>query len=138
MEPRIAGDEARSGPGQGAIEASPPLGVWQLAWPSMALFALHALVGLVDFVFVSSLGTEAVAAVGVANQIHFFVFAVLGTVTTGTLAVVARVWGAGDRDEAGRAARASIAATGLLADYLVRATLLCWRFASGRWQQLRV
>ena len=43
------------------------LGVWELAWPSMALFALHALVGLVDFVFVGSLGETAIAAVGVAS-----------------------------------------------------------------------
>ena len=99
----------------GAIPASdgrapdPNLSVWSLAWPTMALFALHALVGVVDFIFVSSLGTEAIAAVGVASQIHFFSFAVLAAVTTGTVAVVARESGAGRKQEAARAATCSVA-----------------------------
>jgi putative MATE family efflux protein len=88
--------------------AAPEAGVWSLAWPSMALYALHALVGIVDFAFVASLGSQAVAAVGVAMQIHFFVFAVLAAITTGTLAVVARESGAGRWQEAGRATRASV------------------------------
>jgi putative MATE family efflux protein len=84
------------------------LGIWELAWPSMALFALHAMVGVVDFVFVGSLGETAIAAVGVASQIHFGVFAVLSAVTTGTVAMVARSTGAGDRDEVDRATTASV------------------------------
>ena len=91
-----------------ATPAPPDLGVWELAWPSMALYALHALVGVVDFAFVASQGSEAVAAVGVAMQLHFFVFAVLAAVTTGTLAVVAREVGGGRWREAGRATRASV------------------------------
>ena len=87
----------------------PNLGVWSLAWPTMALFSLHALVGVVDMVFVSSLGTQAVAAVGVASQIHFFTFAVLAAVTTGTVAVVARESGAGRPEQAGHAATCSVA-----------------------------
>lgn len=92
-----------------ATPAPPDVGVWALAWPSMALYALHALVGVVDFAFVSSLGTQAVAAVGVAMQLHFFVFALMAAITTGTLAVVAREVGAGRWQEAGRATRASVA-----------------------------
>ena len=84
-------------------------GVWALAWPGMALFALHALVGVVDFVFVSSLGTEAVAAVGVATQIHFFSFALLSAVSAGTVAVAAREWERGDPDEAASTTRCSVA-----------------------------
>jgi putative MATE family efflux protein len=80
----------------------------------MMLFALHALVGIVDFVFVSSLGTDAIAAVGVANQVHFLTFAVLSAITAGTTAVVAREWGRGDRDEAARATRCSVALAALL------------------------
>ncbi len=91
------------------------LGVWELAWPSMTLFALQSLVGLVDFVFVGSLGRNAVAGVGVASQIFFFLFAVLAMVTTGGLAVVARDWGAGDRGEADRTLRISVGLGVLLA-----------------------
>lgn len=91
-----------------AMAGPPGLGIWALAWPSMAMYALHSLVGVVDFIFVSSLGTEAIAAVGIASQLHFLVFGLLAAVTTGTVAVVAREIGASDRVEAGRATRASV------------------------------
>jgi putative MATE family efflux protein len=91
-----------------------PPGVWSIAWPTMTLFGLHALVGIVDFVFVSSLGAGAVAAVGVAMQIHFLAFAAMNAVMAGTTAVVAREWGRGDREEAARAVRCSVALAALL------------------------
>jgi putative MATE family efflux protein len=74
----------------------------------MTSFALHALVGVVDLLFVSSLGTEAVASVAAAAQIHFIVLSLLSAVTTGTVALVAREIGAGRRDEAVRATRTSV------------------------------
>jgi putative MATE family efflux protein len=101
--------------------APPTFGVWELAWPSMALYALHALVGLVDFAFVSALGTEAIAAVGVAMQIHFFVFGLLAAITTGTVAVVAREVGGGRWQEAARATRASLALAAALGALLTAA-----------------
>jgi putative MATE family efflux protein len=112
---------SEAGPLEDRIGAPSPadLGVWELAWPSMALYALHALVALVDFAFVSSLGTAAVAAVGVAMQIHFFVFALLAAITTGTLAIVAREVGAGHWPEAARATRASVALAALLGALLM-------------------
>jgi putative MATE family efflux protein len=99
---------AEAEPSDDRTASAPTFGVWELAWPSMTLYALHALVGLVDFAFVATLGTEAIAAVGVAMQIHFFVFGLLAAVTTGTLAVVAREVGGGDWQEAARATRASV------------------------------
>ena len=84
-------------------------GIWQLAWPSIMLFATQALMGIVDLAFVASLGSAAVAAVGVATQVHFFAFALLAAVTSGTVAVVAREWGRRNADEAGRAVRCSVA-----------------------------
>jgi putative MATE family efflux protein len=74
----------------------------------MMSFALHALVGVVDLVFVSSLGTEAVASVAAAAQIHFIVLSLLSAVTTGTVALVAREIGAGRRDQAVLATRTSV------------------------------
>jgi putative MATE family efflux protein len=59
-------------------------------------------------VIVGSLGTEAVAAVGVAVQFFNVLFAVLAAVTTGTVALVARAIGAGERAEAERILRISL------------------------------
>jgi len=103
----MPGEDAHELPVPGGGE-SLRLGIWELAWPSMALFGLHALVGVVDFVFVGSLGESAIASVGVAAQIHFVVFAVLSAVTTGTVAMVARSTGAGERGEVDRATTASV------------------------------
>ncbi|MDJ0866199.1 MAG: MATE family efflux transporter [Myxococcota bacterium] len=93
-------------------------GVWELAWPSMAAFGFQSLTGFVNMLIVSGLGTEAVAAVGVASQVHFVLFAVLAAVTTGTVALVARATGARDADDADRVLRLSLllaGAMGLLA-----------------------
>jgi putative MATE family efflux protein len=111
MQPLPEAEPAGEAALAGGVPAPTAQGVWELAWPSISLFGLHALVGIVDLAFVSSLGTEAVAAVGVASQIHFFVFALMAAVTTGSVAVVAREVGAGRPVEAARATRASLALT---------------------------
>jgi putative MATE family efflux protein len=111
QQPPEAGEASGAALAVAALPASTDQGVWDLAWPSISVFALHALVGIIDLAFVASLGTEAVAAVGVASQIHFFVFALMAAVTTGSVAVVAREVGAGRPEEAARATRASLALT---------------------------
>jgi putative MATE family efflux protein len=73
----------------------------------MISFVLQTVVGFVDFVIVAALGTEAVAAVGVAHQFYFAIFAILASVSTGTVALVARFTGAGDHREADRILRLS-------------------------------
>jgi putative MATE family efflux protein len=75
----------------------------------MTLFALQSLVGVVDFIFVASLGTQAVAGVGVATQIQFLSFGIMEAVTTGTVALIAREMGKGSPDEAARVLRTSLA-----------------------------
>jgi putative MATE family efflux protein len=109
----------------GPVAGRPALGVWQLAWPTMVSFALQSAVGLVDFLFVASLGSEAVAAVGVAHQFYFAQFSVLAAVTTGSVALVARATGAGEAGEADRVLRMSA----LLALLLGSALLLVIPFA---------
>ncbi len=94
-------------PGPGPI-AAPRLGIWELAWPAIINNLLHSLVGLVGIKMVGSLGAGAVAAVTTGNRIFFILQALLMAVTAGTTALVARAWGAGDRDEAERVNRASM------------------------------
>ena len=56
----------------------------------------------------AALGAPAVAAVSTGNRIYFILQALLMAVTAGTTALVARAWGAGDRAEAERVAKASL------------------------------
>jgi putative MATE family efflux protein len=87
---------------------APALGIWELAWPAILNNLLHAMVGLVGIKIVGALGASAVAAVTTGNRIFFVLQALLMAVTAGTTALVARAWGAGDRDEAERVNRASM------------------------------
>jgi MATE family, multidrug efflux pump len=86
----------------------PPLGIWQLAWPAITSNLLFSLVGFIDTKIVGSLGAPAVAAVSTGNRIFFILQALLMAVTAGTTALVARSWGAGNRGEAERVAKASL------------------------------
>jgi len=74
--------------------------IWSLAWPVILTYAFESLVGLVDTLMVGRLGASAVAAVGVGAQILSGVNVAMMAVGTGTLALVARHWGAVERREA--------------------------------------
>jgi putative MATE family efflux protein len=86
----------------------PPPGIWQLAWPAITANLLASLVGVVDMKIVGALGAPAVAAVTTGTRIFFILQALLMAVSAGTTALVARAWGAGDRDEAASVAKASL------------------------------
>ena len=86
----------------------PASGILQLAWPAILSNLLYSTVGLVDIKIVGSLGPNAVAAVTTGHRMFFVLQGVLMAITAGTTALVARAWGAQDRDEAERVTRASL------------------------------
>jgi putative MATE family efflux protein len=91
-------------------------GILQLAWPAVLGNLLYSTVAMVDIKIVGSLGASAVAAVTTGNRIFFVFQAVIMAMSAGTTALVARAWGAGDRDEAERITKVSVivgAAVGL-------------------------
>jgi putative MATE family efflux protein len=98
-----AAHEALEVPG---VQQAP--GILRLAWPAVIGNLLMSLVGIAGIKIVGSLGTEAVAAVTTGQRIFFISQGVLMALTAGTTAMVARAWGAGERDEAGRVTRASV------------------------------
>src|SRR6266436_4868183 len=91
----------------GAVLAMPPLGrgrlrrdIWSLSWPVILSFSLDSILGLTSMLMVGRLGAEAVGAVGLGNQVLFAVRAGIAAVGTGTVALVARNIGSGDREHA--------------------------------------
>lgn len=94
---------------------APASGIWQLAWPAIVGNLLASLVGFVDIKIVGSLGAPAVAAVTTGNRIFFILQALLMAVTAGTTALVARAWGAGDREEAERVTNVSLGLCAIIA-----------------------
>lgn len=77
--------------------------VWAVAWPVVLTNLLQSLALTVDLAMVGALGPGALAATGVATQV-FFLGMVLGNgIAVGATALVARAFGAGDKEAADRA-----------------------------------
>ncbi len=70
------------------------------AWPSALESLLIALVSIVDMIMVSSIGTEAIAAVGIVTQPRFIVMSFVMALNLGTTVVVARRKGANNPESA--------------------------------------
>ena len=71
------------------------IGLLALTWPIFIEMFLHMLMGSTDTFMLSHISDEAVAAVGVANQLVFFMILVFGFVATGTAVLVSQNLGAG-------------------------------------------
>ena len=74
----------------------------QMAWPSVIESFLVALVGLVDMVMVGTLGSYAIAAVGLTTQPKFIGLAFFLSLNVAISAIVARRRGENDRENANR------------------------------------
>jgi putative MATE family efflux protein len=79
-----------------------------LAWPVISENFLQTLLGIVDTIFVARLGAEALAGVGAAVQIMFFVFSILMATSVGSSVLVAQAIGARDSGRAGKISKQSL------------------------------
>jgi len=92
---------------------------------------LQSTVGLTDVKVVGTLGANAVAAATTGHRLFFALQAVLMGVSIGTTALVARAWGAGDRNEAAQVLRSSLTlAAGIALGMTLLGVLLAAPFAS--------
>ena len=82
--------------------------VWRLAGPVIGENFLETLLGIVDTLLVAGLGAVAIAGVGSALQVMFFMISVLSALSIGTAVLVAQAIGAGDTARAGRLGRQSL------------------------------
>jgi putative MATE family efflux protein len=82
--------------------------LFQLAWPSLVENLLQTLLGFVDLVFVGQLGPDAIAGVGLGNQMMFLLQVAFMGLAVGNTALVARAIGARDKPDAERVAKQSL------------------------------
>jgi putative MATE family efflux protein len=108
----VAGDLSRSGENEATPPA--PLGpmtqrrVLGLAIPIIGENLLQTAVGAVDTLMVATLGSAALAGVGVAIEVVFFLLATLSAISVGATVLVAQAIGAGDPARANRVARQAV------------------------------
>lgn len=69
--------------------------VWRLGWPVTITMGAHTAFGLADLYWISSLGTDAVAAVSLVGNMLFVLFVLTQIVYVGGLAMISRRIGAG-------------------------------------------
>jgi MATE family multidrug resistance protein len=82
--------------------------VWGLAGPVIGENFLETLLGIVDTLLVAGLGAVALAGVGAALQLMFFLISALSALAIGSSVLIAQAVGAGDRARAGRLGRQSL------------------------------
>jgi len=82
--------------------------LFNLAWPSLVENLLQTMLGFVDLVFVGQLGPDAIAGVGLGNQLMFLLQVLFMGLAVGNTALVARAVGAGNRREGERVAKQSL------------------------------
>jgi putative MATE family efflux protein len=87
--------------------AHPVKTVWTLAWPAVALNSLQVVNTLLDRFFIGHLPESALTALGGAMTVTFLTFSFAMALATGSTAIVARAFGAGNTSEYQQASRQS-------------------------------
>ena len=85
--------------------------LFNLAWPSLIENLLQTMLGFVDLVFVGQLGPDAIAGVGLGNQLMFLLQVLFMGLAVGNTALVARAIGAKNKEDAERIAKQSLLIT---------------------------
>ncbi len=85
-----------------------------IAWPATLEGALIAVIGSIDTVMVGTMGSSAIAAVGLTNQPRMILLILAQALCVGTTALVARRKGADDREAANRTLAQSMGTVTLL------------------------
>lgn len=98
--------------------------IMKLAGPSLTENMLMNALQMVLMMMVGRVGAEAVTVVGLTNQPVFFALAIFMALNVGTTAIVARSIGAGDREQANRAAQQTFLLNIILSGIVVVTTYM--------------
>ena len=110
--------EAISGTEQDFTEGSLSRAIFLLSVPMVLEMVMESVFAIVDIYFVSKLGSDSVATVGLTESLITIVYAIASGLSMATTSIVARRIGEKDRDKAGRTAFQSII-TGVFASLAI-------------------
>lgn len=89
--------------------------IWEISWPMLLVMVFFFLVGLTDVYVAGLISSEVQAAVGFIDQLYFLIIIIANAISIGTLAMVSRSAGSGDRERALGIARQSLLFSVLIA-----------------------
>jgi putative MATE family efflux protein len=90
------------------IKSTPQLSLLAITWPIFVELFLQVIMGSTDTIMLSHISDDAVAAVGVANQLIFLCILIFSFVSSGTAVVLSQYLGAGLKDETKKVTAISI------------------------------
>ena len=106
-----------------------------IAWPSVLESFFVCLAGMMDTIMVGSLGSYAIAAVGLSTQPKFLGLPIFLSMNVAVSAVVARRRGEGDREGANRVVRMALLVT-ILLTVVVSAAFVLLAYSAMDWYPL--
>jgi len=128
----LEGEQQRARPVEGRLRVAADLVrgpirplVLQLALPVLGEQLLTSFVGIFDTFLAGRISNDAVSAVGLAAYVSWLGSLIFSLIGTGTTALVARSWGAGQRSEANRFCNQSITLAALLGICCFAVFFLC-------------
>jgi MATE family multidrug resistance protein len=89
--------------------------IWDMSWPMLLVMLFNFFVGFADIYVAGFIGPDVQAAVGFVSQFYFLIIIVANAISIGTLALVARAIGTGNREKALEVSRQSMLFSGLVA-----------------------
>ncbi|MFL5800680.1 MAG: MATE family efflux transporter [Roseiflexaceae bacterium] len=110
----LPGEHVAQAPGEASDPRALRRRVLSLAGPVIGENVLETMLGIVDTLLVAGLGAAALAGVGSALQVLFFLIATLSALAVGSSVLVAQAIGAGDARRASRLARQSLLWSGIM------------------------
>lgn len=90
------------------VEGSIWSAIWHMSWPMMLQMLIISLASFADVWVAGKLGSEVQAAIGICNQIWFLMLLLTVALSSGTMALISRFWGARDYVNATEAGRQSL------------------------------
>jgi MATE family multidrug resistance protein len=82
--------------------------IWHISWPMFLIMGFNFFVGFADVYVAGLINPEVQAAVGFISQIYFFIIIIANAVSIGTIALVSRATGSGNRREAVNVSKQSL------------------------------
>ncbi|MEW6001579.1 MAG: MATE family efflux transporter [Nitrospirota bacterium] len=82
--------------------------IWQLSWPIFLIMVFNFFVGFADIYVAGFISPDVQAAVGFVGQIYFLIVIIANAISIGTLAMVSRVIGAKNTEQALEIAKQSL------------------------------